>query len=123
MLKRDKIIVMEQEQVSWDYRKIALGLLILGIIGWLGYQMTKPTEKVAGAKTVKQERTQTKVAAPQIDIQRKITDITEQISQLDMQEVAASSPQVQKVLKDMEGLKDLPKNEAKNACMQICSSL
>lgn len=114
---------MEQEQVSWDYRKIALGLLILGIIGWFGYQMTKSTGKVAGVKTVKQERTQTKVAVPNIDLQEKITDITEQISNLDMQEVAASSPQVQKVLKDMEGLKDLPKNEAKNACMQLCSSL
>lgn len=123
MLKRDKIIVMEQEQVSWDYKKIVVGVLVLGILGWVGYQMTQPAQKVAGVQTVKPERTQMKVAAPQIDIQRKITDITEQISQLDMQEVAASSPQVQKVLKDMEGLKDLPKNEAKNACMQICSSL
>lgn len=123
---------METETSSWDYKKILLGLCMLGVIGWIGYQNRafilsynmQPTKEVAGVETVKQRQSdETKVTLPQLDLQEKITDIAQQVSNLDVKEVTASSPQVQKVLKDMESLKDLPRSQAKDACTRICSGL
>jgi len=116
----------QQESNTLDYRKIVMGIIVLGIVAAVVYSQkdliqhynAMNTKEVAGVTIKQQEQsTQTKVAAPSIDLQKKIIDIADQVSNLDVKEVTASSPQVQKVLKDMEALKNLPKNEAKNACM------
>lgn len=120
----------ESESKSWNYQNIVASILFLLALGGIGYWQrdlilsynTMPTKEVAGSH-IRQNNDETKVAVPKIDLQEKITAIADQVSKLDVKEVTASSPQVQKVLKDMEALKDLPKNEAKNACMSICSSL
>lgn len=59
----------------------------------------------------------------QEEIQKKIEVITKQVSTLSPQEMASSSPQVKKILKDIEALKEYPKNQAKEACLQVCSNL
>lgn len=122
----------EEESRSWDYKKIMLGVIVLGIIAVVGYSQwelilsynTMPTKDVAGIETTQHiKNNQSRVTDPKIDLQEKIAEIAEEVSKLDVAEVTASSPQVQKVLKDMEALKNLPKNEAKDACMNICKSL
>ena len=57
------------------------------------------------------------------EVGSKINEIKNNINSLDPKEVASSSPQIQKVLRDMEGIKDLPSNEAKSMCMKICSEI
>jgi hypothetical protein len=90
----------------------------------IGEYNKKPVQEVAGSSTKNDQSTDTqKKSMPNFDIQQKITEITTQVSNLNAVEVAASSPQIQKVLKDMEGLKSLPQNQAKDACIKICSSL
>jgi predicted RNA-binding protein with EMAP domain len=42
---------------------------------------------------------------------------------LDPEEVASSSPQIQKVLNDIQGIKNLPADQARNTCMKICSGI
>lgn len=125
------MIVMNNEEVSWSYKKIAIGVIVVGILALIVYSQRDhiasyktPQKEVAGIETTRQKQSsETKVTIPKVDLQEKITDITEQISKLDVGEVAASSPQVQKVLKDMESLKDVPRSQAKDACMSICRSL
>jgi predicted lipid-binding transport protein (Tim44 family) len=117
---------------TWDKKKVAIGVFILCIVFWIGYENRgmigeynkKPVQEVAGSSTKNDQSTDTqKKSMPNFDIQQKITEITTQVSNLNAVEVAASSPQIQKVLKDMEGLKSLPQNQAKDACIKICSSL
>lgn len=121
----------EEEVPQWSIPKIIIGVIVISVVGWYVYQnqsliasMTGSSSRdVAGAKIEAKVTPSQKVAIPKFDIQEKIADITSQINNLDVQEVAQSSPQVQKVLKDMESLKDLPKSQAKEACMKICGGL
>jgi hypothetical protein len=119
-----------EEEASWSLPKILAGIAFLGIVGWFVYQNkslilsynNEPTKDVAGVQTQRVENN-ANVSVPHIDLQEKINEITQQVSNLDIKDVASSSPQVQKVLHDMESLKDLPKSQAKDACMKICSGL
>ncbi len=122
---------MEESEQRWDLKKIIIGLVVIGVFGWFIYQQkdmiaeynNQPTKAIAGVSSEKTEANASKSTTPQFDLQQKITDITAQVSNLNTSEVAASSPQIQKVLKDMESLKALPQNQVKDACLSICSSL
>jgi hypothetical protein len=122
--------MQEIPEPVWSIPKILLGVVVLGIIGWFVYQNRSfilsfndtSVKQVAGASTKRVENNE-KIAVPHIDLQEKINEITQQVSKLDVKDVASSSPQVQKVLHDMEALKDLPRSQAKDACVKICSGL
>lgn len=57
------------------------------------------------------------------EVGSKISEIKQNINGLDAKEVATSSPQIQKVLHDIQGIKDLPANQAKEMCLKICSGI
>ncbi|MBP9719034.1 MAG: hypothetical protein KBD46_01060 [Candidatus Levybacteria bacterium] len=119
------------EESQWSKKKIAIGVIILGLVLFVGYQNRErilsynkqPIRAVAGVETVVKQESNKTVVLPSFDIQEKIETITQQVSNLDVSEVAASSPQIQKVLKDMESLKNIPQDQAKDACLNICRSL
>lgn len=56
-------------------------------------------------------------------VQEKMESITEQVSNLKAEEIASSSPQVQKIINDLKSLEDYPKNQAKESCQRICDSI
>lgn len=58
----------------------------------------------------------------QTEVYEKVENIKREISNLSFTEVASSSPQMQKILKDIQNLENLPKNQAKEACQKICNS-
>lgn len=121
----------EEEAPQWSIPRIIIGVIVISVVGWLVYENrsliasinSTPSREVAGTHIEAKVTPAQKVAIPRFDLQEKIADITSQINNLDVKEVAQSSPQVQKVLKDMESLKDLPKSQAKDACMKICGGL
>lgn len=57
------------------------------------------------------------------DIEKKLTGVKDEITQLNVQEIASSSPQVQKVLRDIQALGQYPGNQAKEMCQRLCSNL
>jgi TolA-binding protein len=57
------------------------------------------------------------------EVGSRIKDIKQNVNELNVEEVASSSPQIQKVLRDIQGIKDYPTNQAREACMKICSGL
>ena len=58
----------------------------------------------------------------QADAQQKLNEVKQQISSLSIQDIASSSPQVQKVINDLKSLQDYPKDQAKQMCENICKS-
>lgn len=115
---------------GFDIRKIIIAVVVvLGMI-WFGYQnkdMILGTQKsltktVAGDKTEKQTGV-SKVSLPKIDLQQKLDDLKQQVITLDVADITSSSPQIQKVIHDMESLQNVPRSQAKEACMKICSNL
>lgn len=67
------------------------------------------------------------IEGPSINLQSevgsRIDEIKKNINGLDAVDIASSSPQIQKVLRDIQGIKDLPANQAKEACLKICSGI
>lgn len=56
------------------------------------------------------------------DINKQIDKIKEDIDNLNALDVTTKSPQVKKIIDDLNSLQNLPKDQAKNACQQICTN-
>ncbi len=118
-----------EEPADWDKRKIAVALLVLGVLLVVFLESKRlfldKNKTVLGETAVKIE--QEAVKPPNINISSqiapKVQDIKKSVEGLNVEEVATSSPQIQKVLNDIKGIKDLPANQAKDACFKICSGL
>lgn len=57
------------------------------------------------------------------DAQQKLDALKEQVTNLKVEDVASASPQIQKVINDLQALQQYPKNQAKQMCENICKSL
>ncbi|RJQ36072.1 hypothetical protein C4559_05720 [Candidatus Microgenomates bacterium] len=140
---------IEEEQESWDKKKIIIALLIAALLGGLLYAAkifvlgkninipfkysttNKSQEKVEGISTKNNESDQedsTSVSLPLIDnlkgeASQKLEEVKREINNLSISELASSSPQVKKIIQDVQGLEQAPKNQAKEACYNICKSL
>ncbi len=127
-VRRDNI-----QKEPLDKRKIILGLIsLLFLLGVLLYGTkaaflgdTVKKEEVKGVNNSTGEAIQKHLPSfsLQSTAEEKINSIRERVSQLDVKEVASSSPQVQKVLNDIKELKNYPRNQAKEACRQVCDKL
>lgn len=57
------------------------------------------------------------------EIETKLEEIKKDMGNLNVEDITNSSPQFQKITRDIENLHDLPRNQAKEACLQVCSGL
>jgi len=53
-------------------------------------------------------------------VKEKLDSLKKEVSNLDVLEIASSSPQVQKVLNDIKSLEQYPANQIKEICKKIC---
>lgn len=145
-MEKDRII--DQETV-WDKKKIIIGVISTIILLGVGIYFLNPyffsqknaatqvskksgaVEDVEGANTSKeidqkndssQGQTAKSFSLPTAnDVQANIATIQQQITHLDAAQIASSSPQVQKIIQDLQAMQEYPKNQAKEMCQQICS--
>lgn len=83
--------------------------------------------KVAGVQTdtkkeqqelkIEQERAKENVKG---DLNKRLEKIKSDISDLNAVDITTQSPQVKKIIEDLKSLQNLPKNQAKNVCQQVC---
>ncbi len=123
----------EASTEEWDKKRVIITAFFV-VVAILAVREIKTTffsnnDEVLGQNV---SITPTPIKKPEVEIPRvnvvnqvgsKINEIKKNIEGLNAQEVASSSPQIQKVLKDMEGLKDLPSNEARSMCVKLCSEI
>lgn len=134
---------------SWDKKKIIIFLLIgatliFGAYGAKVYVLganstVSPTKKslepaVEGASTTSENAPQlsreNKTQAPvqplssvRSAVMDQLETLKQQVTNINPEEIASSSPQVRKVLEDLKSIQQYPKNQAKEICQNICSSL
>lgn len=132
----------EEEDLEevWDFRKIAVGITFLlflilgGIIGKriLFHESLDPMSFVPSLPSVKgvstyfqpQDGSHTKISLPTSqDVQNQIQQIQQQVTHLDVNDIATASPQVQQVLKQLQQLPEGPVGQVKAACMRLCGQL
>jgi len=113
---------------SWNKKRIIIGIFLLTLIIVGGYFFkTKIFVDSSGqAKSVKgisAEEISTQ-PEPKVNIQEavkeKLDSLKQEVSGLDMLEIASSSPQVQKILNDIKSLEQYPTNQIKEICRKIC---
>lgn len=115
---------------EWDKKKIAAALVaLLALLGTGAYyanmhifKQSTPTvasikKDVAGAET------NIKFSLPKEELQNKLEDIKDQVTNINVLEIASSSPQIQKVLNDIKALESYPRNQAKEMCKKICDGI
>jgi hypothetical protein len=120
---------MKEEKVqTWNKKKIIITVILLMLLAigglflrirLLGQNSGQNKESVKGVAT--QE-----VAVPDIKtniqetVKEKIDSLKQQVSNLNVSDIASSSPQVQKILNDIKALQDYPANQVKEICRKIC---
>jgi len=124
-----------EEFTSWNKKRIFIGfIVILAALTLLGYGIKTfvlgknidffSKKTTLGTSTQKQENTSLPTASSiQNSLQQKLGNIQQEISKLDIADIASSSPQVQKIINDLNALKDYPSNQIKEVCQNICNSL
>ncbi len=122
----------EVSDVEWDKKKILItAFLFLFVIFAINEVKTIffPEMKILGdsVEVVPTPIQKPSVKTPRINVANevgaRIEELKRNINGLDPVEVASSSPQIQKVLKDMESIRNLPSNEARNTCLKICEGI
>lgn len=115
-----KIKTEDEFKETWNFKKVGLALLAFliifsGIILFFQNNLPKNTEikqeeKVLSAKDEKLENV----------IEDQIDSLKQQALNIDVEEIASSSPEIQNLIKDLKALQNYPKNKAKEACYSIC---
>jgi hypothetical protein len=112
---------------SWNKKKIIITTIILGLlivggfylrIRILGQNSSQIMESVKGATTQEVTLPDVKANVQEV-VKEKIDNLKAQVSNLNVSEIASSSPQVQKILNDIQSLEQYPANQAKEFCRQI----
>lgn len=136
---------LEPEE-SWNKKRIFLTLFVIIVLltGAFGIKnfvlgnnsFPKESPVINALKSIKGVATQEELNAPtkkinppavnlpvQKIIQDKLGAIQQEVSNLNVADIASSSPQVKKIIEDLQSLQDYPKNQAKDVCTKICSGL
>jgi hypothetical protein len=87
-----------------------------------GVQTPSPSLSATG---VKGANTESISPLPDIKqgIQNQIDSLKSEAQNINVVDIATSSPQVQKVINDLKAIQDYPKNQLKTTCEKICSGL
>jgi uncharacterized protein YpmS len=120
---------------SWNKKRIFLGLnvLVILIVGLAAFKILvldknqnfPQNPALNNSKSVQGASTSVNSTASNLktNIQDQINTIKQEASGINFAEIATSSPQVQKVIDDIKSIQNLPRNQAKGFCEQVCSGL
>ena len=137
MAKRKAEFPSEDYEESWDKKKIAIALTILvfllaGAFLFKKYLLPK-AENLAGLQAVTSSQVQgvstqnplpQKISLPsKEDIQNQIQTLKTEAQNLNLEQIASSSPQVQQIIQQLQSLPQQPVNQAKDACIRLCNNL
>lgn len=140
-LRELKEQTIPEEEHEWDKRKIAFAVafavFLIGveyyfnvfsagkeaITSVLGVEFKRPEVKRPAVSNNNQKGKPPSIQEIKSAVESKVEDIQKEVKNLDFNEIASSSPQIQKIIKDIKALEKYPSNQAKQICENICKSL
>jgi uncharacterized membrane protein YhiD involved in acid resistance len=90
--------------------------------------VTNTNDQVKGAKTDAEKEKHLELEEQKAkknvkeNVDKRLEKIKEDIDNLNAVDVTTQSPQVKKIIEDLQSLQNLPKDQAKNFCEQVCRS-
>lgn len=121
--------IKHEDDFEWDKKRVAIALIVLVVGFFLLYEIKNNffDDKVLGDEDIRKSEIEKPKIKPPVDLSNELEttfdEVRKSVLNLSPEEVATTSPQIQKVLRDIEGIKNLPQNEAKEACHKICSEI
>jgi hypothetical protein len=120
---------MEKEKVqTWNKKKIAIAVILFALLvaGGIFFRIRildkdskQNPESVKGAST-EAVTTPDNNSNIQETVKERLDNLKSQVFNLNISDIASSSPQVQKILNDIKSLQDYPANQVKEICRKIC---
>jgi len=118
-----------KEEQEWDKKKITLFLIAAIVLIGIGFEAkdlilgtsTSPSPAVV-KPDIKGVATQ---VVPEIkkNVQDQLDNLKSEAQNVNLVEIASSSPQVQKVINDLKTLQNYPNDQLKSTCEKVCNSL
>lgn len=125
-------------QDAWDKKKILIFLVLIVIVLALGFNTLVLGQKDVGKTEVKGTTTKEQSSQSQNikekdalfskqNLQKtfedKVNEIKSDVNNINVVDVATSTPAIQKVINDIKNLQNYPQSQAKDVCLKICSAL
>jgi hypothetical protein len=114
---------LKKDESEWDRKKIVFFTILIIILLIFGFSFKN---SILGTTSNKLSISP-KINAPKIDIKKNVQDqiqtLKDEATNINVVDIATSSPQVQKVINDLKALKDYPNNQLKKSCINLCSKL
>lgn len=120
---------------SWSKKRIIIFLFLIIILIAFAYKIKTSLldkninsflGKVKGTNTKNEKVSQEEPNNSNVwkgDLQEKLDSVKKQASNLNVADIASSSAQVKKLIDDLQTLQQLPRNQVKEACYNICKGL
>lgn len=118
---------------SWNKKRILIAFIFIAALGLLAYvfrgsisdMFPKNRENSTNKSPSSKEGVLSTKSEANIEetLGKQIESIKKEAGNINLEEIASSSAQIQKIINDVKSLQDIPKNEAKDACFKICSGL
>lgn len=120
---------------TWNKKRIFIAFFLIMLLGIGAYFFKTKILSSESPKSVKgmsvEENKSSKTNEAKIDIQEavkdtvkeKLEELRKEAMKIDVAEIASSSPQIQKLIKDISSIKDYPANQAKEICEKVCGNL
>ena len=113
---------------AWDKKKIFLAVFLIILLFVGGYFFKTRILGIhfsSQSKSVKAASTEINIGASlgqniQQAVKEKIDGLKQEVSNLNLVEVASSSPQVQKIINDIKSLQQYPNDQIKEVCKKVC---
>jgi len=119
-----------QEVSSWNKKRIfaAVFLMILLVVGGYLFKTRvldtnlslQDKKSVKGISSKGEKRKEDLGMEIQGAVKEKINSLKQEVSSLNIVEIASSSPQIQKIINDIKALEQYPVNQVKEVCKKIC---
>lgn len=122
---------VKKNEDQWDKKKILLFFIASILLLAVGYQIKTVTlgknfslnkdsvslinSDVKGASVTNQPQKDLRK-----DIQAQIDSLKSDAEDINLVDIASSSPQVQKVINDLKALQDYPSNQLRDVCKKVC---
>lgn len=126
---------VKKNEEQWDRRKILLFFIVTVILLIVGYQIKTITLEENALDTkdsvslIKSDVKGASVSNQSLqkdlkkDIQDQINSLKSEAENINIVDIASSSPQVQKVINDLKALQDYPSNQLREVCEKVCRGL
>lgn len=117
----------EEEAQPWDKQKIFVALLTVLVLFfaflYFKEKFLPPTTAVEGTSITENPKIPQSSQIVSDKIQANIDKLKQNVNDLNVAEIASSSPQVQKIIGDIKALQNYPQSQAREACQKICQGL